>query len=126
MKQGAAPRGNVYPTLTQQQLDQMRQRRLTSNCAPEQLLHREPAAHQSKHIMMCSGSSCTATCKPCGMTGAANGQRCWEYLSHRLQEINQLRSEDDEQEPILVSKLNCLQVGAAWVVVVVVGCILGG
>lgn len=48
------------------------------------------------------------------MTGAANGQRCWEYLSHRLQEINQLRSEDDEQEPILVSKLNCLQVGAAW------------
>lgn len=48
------------------------------------------------------------TGKPCGMS--ANGQRCWEYLSHRLQEINQLRSEDDEQEPILVSKLNCLQV----------------
>jgi hypothetical protein len=43
---------------------------------------------------------------------SANGQRCWDYLSHRLKEINQLRSEDDEQEPILVSKLNCLQVGA--------------
>jgi (2Fe-2S) ferredoxin len=41
---------------------------------------------------------------------SANGQRCWEYLSSRLAEINQLRSEDDEQEPILVSKLNCLQV----------------
>jgi hypothetical protein len=45
--------GNVYPTLTQQQLDQMRQRRLTSNCTPSQLLHKEPAAHQAKHIMLC-------------------------------------------------------------------------
>lgn len=61
-----------------------------------------------------SGSSCKATsaiCKPCGMS--ANGQRCWEYLSSRLAEINQLRSEDDEQEPILVSKLNCLQVSSS-------------
>lgn len=46
------------------------------------------------------------------MSGSTNAQRCWEYLSHRLEEINQLRSEDDEQEPILVSKLNCLQVRA--------------
>jgi hypothetical protein len=44
------------------------------------------------------------------MPGGTNAQRCWEYLSHRLEEINQLRSEDDEAEPILVSKLNCLQV----------------
>lgn len=57
-----------------------------------------------------SGASCKPSCKPCGRS--ANGQRCWDYLSHRLKEINQLRSEDDEQEPILVSKLNCLQVGA--------------
>lgn len=191
-------KGNVYPTLTQQQLDQMRLRRLTSNCNPAQLLTKEPAAHQAKHIMMCrcataglgaccwqqwfylqtccatmamehdlpqcqpggdcsclvqhsalcilkavqlgrlepstamccfrcleppttpsvvpallscSGASCTAACKPCGaMPGGTNAQRCWEYLSHRLEEINQLRSEDDEAEPILVSKLNCLQV----------------
>lgn len=159
--------GNVYPTLSEQQLDAMRQRRLT-NYAPDTLLHKEPAAHQAKHIMMCrcvratggssraplcsgqlphlparrqqaqqpcvdpstpsplnksrctvlscmcSGSSCKATsaiCKPCGMS--ANGQRCWEYLSSRLAEINQLRSEDDEQEPILVSKLNCLQVSSS-------------
>lgn len=46
-------KGNVYPTLTQQQLDQMRLRRLTSNCNPAQLLTKEPAAHQAKHIMMC-------------------------------------------------------------------------
>jgi hypothetical protein len=49
---------------------------------------------------------------------SANGQRCWDYLSHRLKEINQLRSEDDEQEPILVSKLNCLQVGGTRVYLV--------
>jgi hypothetical protein len=36
-----------------------------------------------------------------------------EYLSQRLAEINQLRAEDDEQEPILVSRLQCLQVRAA-------------
>lgn len=44
--------GNVYPTLSEQQLDAMRQRRLT-NYAPDTLLHKEPAAHQAKHIMMC-------------------------------------------------------------------------
>lgn len=45
--------GNVYPTLIQEQMDMMRQRRLTSNCAPDQLRHKEPAAHQAKHIMLC-------------------------------------------------------------------------
>lgn len=59
-------------------------------------------------ILSRSGASCKPSCKPCGMS--ANGQRCWEYLSHRLAEINQLRSEDDEKEPILISKLSCLQV----------------
>lgn len=150
----------MYPTLSPQQLDAMRQRRLTSNCAPSQLQYREPAAHQAKHIMMCrcvrvavclevvsvalaagntrlvlttaswlsclpcglhlptadnvrSGSSCKSACKPCGSTGPSNGERCWEYLSHRLAELNQLCSQDDEQQPILCSKLNCLQVG--WV-----------
>lgn len=45
--------GNIYPVLTQQQLDEMRMRRLTSNCAPQQLQQKQPAAHQAKHIMMC-------------------------------------------------------------------------
>lgn len=101
--------GNVYPKLSEAAVSAMRARRLASNCAPDQLAHIADVAHehQRKHIMLCSGSHSRSDCQ--ANCSEHHGTRCWEYLSQRLAEINQLRAEDDEQEPILVSRLQCLQ-----------------
>jgi hypothetical protein len=107
--------GNVYPSLTREQLDSMRLRRITSNCAPAQLAQQTAAAHdhQAKHIMLCAGSACQA----CAQRDSSSAAALWEYLSHRIAQINDLRSEGDEEQPILVTRLECLQVrgcGVAW------------
>ncbi|KAF6263615.1 hypothetical protein COO60DRAFT_378030 [Scenedesmus sp. NREL 46B-D3] len=102
--------GNVYPELSQAQLNIIRNRRNNSNCSTTgSTVTRAFDGHQSKHIMLCAGSGCEASCGSCGTCGALTGQRSWEYLSKRLQEINQLRSEQDTEEPILGSRIDCTQ-----------------
>ncbi|WIA08437.1 hypothetical protein OEZ85_007874 [Tetradesmus obliquus] len=53
--------------------------------------------------------SCTSKVLGQSGLGLPTGQRSWEYLSKRLQEINQLRSEQDNEEPILGSRIDCVQ-----------------
>eukprot|EP00775_Hariotina_reticulata_P007007 gene7007-7221_t len=89
--------GNVYPALTKQQVEAMKHRRLTSNCDAGQLANKQVDAHQTKQIMFC------------GSCNSEAGQRAWEYLSKRLKEINQLRSENDQEEPILGTCIDCIQ-----------------
>lgn len=104
--------GNVYGPLSAATLAAMRQRRLTSNCSPEQLASssRRASVHQAKSIILCSsgGASCRASCKACDGCALA-AQRSWEYLQKRLKEINQLRAEGDEKEPILGTRIDCVQ-----------------
>lgn len=121
--------GNVYPALTEQQIDGMRRCRLTSNSSPEQLASQRNDAHQAKHIMLCSGMNCKAACSSCGSCGLQTAQRTWEYLSKRLREINQLRAKNDMEEPILGSCIDCVQVSGLqyhpqpWPKVTVICCL---
>uniref|UniRef100_A0A383VQ61 Uncharacterized protein n=1 Tax=Tetradesmus obliquus TaxID=3088 RepID=A0A383VQ61_TETOB len=105
--------GNVYPALNQAQMDMIRSRRnnssRSSSSSTVSAMSKAFDAHQAKHIMLCAGVGCKATCNSCGSCGAQTGQRSWEYLSKRLQEINQLRSEQDNEEPILGSRIDCVQ-----------------
>lgn len=105
--------GNVYPTLSQDQIAAMTRRRLTFNCSTEQLISKHIAAHQAKHILLCCGTNCKTACNSCGSCGYQTGQRTWEYLSKRLGEINQLRAEQDIEQPILGSRIDCVQVSSA-------------
>ncbi|KAF8072561.1 hypothetical protein HT031_000221 [Scenedesmus sp. PABB004] len=114
----ASGAGNVYPPLSEVQAAALRRRRVQTAAAPA----RRPAAcepgaaadtvfaspyagsHQTKHIMLCTGgSACKATSAAC-----ATGQRTWEYLQQRLQEINQLRAAADNEQPILGTRVDCV------------------
>lgn len=101
--------GNLYPSLSDEQIAAMTRRRLTFNCNTEQLVCKQIAAHQTKHILLCSGINCKAACSNCGSCEYQTGQRTWEYLSKRLREINQLRADNDIEQPILGSRIDCLQ-----------------
>lgn len=74
----------MYGPLSEAQLDKMRQRRLSCNCSAEKLIGKQFDAHQTKHIMICSGASCKAACSSCGSCGSQTGERAWEYLNKRL------------------------------------------
>jgi hypothetical protein len=78
--------GNAYPALSQAQLDMIRNRRNSSNCSTNvSAMTKALDGHQSKHIMLCAGAGCKASCNSCGTCGVQTGQRSWEYLSKRLQ-----------------------------------------
>lgn len=105
---GRAKKGNVYPTLSEDMIKRMRRRRLSANVTAMDLI--QPArsyGHEAKHIILCTGAA-----SGCGSCASTIGQRSWEYLQERLQEINALRSKEDlleDPQPILTTTVGCLQ-----------------
>ena len=74
--------GNVYPTLTTEEIAMMRRRRLSSNVSAAKLLSTvsHQSDHETKHIVLCSGSP-----SGCGACNHQLGVRAWEYLQERIQ-----------------------------------------
>jgi hypothetical protein len=76
-------------------MDMIRNRRNNSNCSTDvSAMSKALDGHQAKHIMMCAGVGCKATCSSCGSCGVQTGQRSWEYLSKRLQVREQHTKQD--------------------------------
>jgi (2Fe-2S) ferredoxin len=100
--------GNVYPALSQEQLELLllRRQRLASNCSHQQLsdLAARAHSHQAKHVLLCDGSCGCGSC-----SGRQTGALCWDYLEARLAELNQLRTEGEAEPPIKASRVPCEQ-----------------